>query len=1518
MNNSKIILQTFALVAGLLNVGTANAVTDLAQAPLLTLKTAPGLVMLTMGRDLQLSKAGYNDVNDIDGDGNPDFFFKPGFKYEGYFATDRCYTYTTSGTFSPANYGIVVIPNASDTSKNYYKCPGQWSGNYLNWLSMSRIDTLRKVLYGGKRSTDTTTSTILERSYVPQDSTIWGKEYTSALNDGYDIADYTPLTVPDAGKRHMFANVTKLDGNSFYTVSSALNPPQLVVYQNRSNRIWDLVATERRILGTTPVGEAGGRTLIGPFTVRVETCKALGTPAKYEDSCTPYVSGTTTTYKPTGLLQRYGEKKSLAFGLLTGTSDKNYSGGVLRQNIDDFSQEVNPSTGVFTAVKGVVYHLSALRPWGFGNAQTEWDCGFKFETQRAEGACGMWGNPLGEMMYESLRYFAGASAGSSAYTTGVGATTHVIDNGKTVESPEPANKLDLQSPTWINPYLASTVRKQKTAYPACAKPIQMVIGDPKTSFDSDQLPGIDINFGTYADTFGSLNVSTEATKIWNDEASQTGSGISASKEFFIGQVGTNKDGNPSVKTVTTFANIRGHGPDATTNQGSFYGASVARYGKYTGLTNTAVTGTLRVDQISVALDSAVPQIKIPLNGKVISIIPFSKSIGSCSPMTASQHAKGSWQPTGEITSFFIEKVVNTNSTNIDAAVNGGRPYYAYNISYADNDQGSDNEKDAVVRYVIQQTASNQLSIGLEILSEATCMTMHQGYVISGTTEDGVYLDVGGKSGAKTTLGYFLDTPKNRTASSKYSESQGTGPLYTNIPAKLERSTIAEPRTFSSGTALGGFVPHDMLWYAAKYGSVAQNTPGVFTGYKLKPNGDPKNYYFASNPSALATQIGDAFQNAASLSLLTATSAVSSGVKVSGGSLVYQASFDTTKWGGDLKASEVNADGSVKNNPKWKLTSMQPAPAARNVVLGLSTDANRTAKTSSINSTSYATLGAAAAAFVDESTFKYLLGDRTNEAGGTGTGAFRARTSAVGDIINSDPLYIGQSNFGYAGTDYASFRAASKPNLIGVGSNDGFYRLVAADTGVEQLAFIPKSIASEMPKLADPSYVHQYYVDGPSGFGHVKFSNAKWKAVAAGSLGAGGKAVFALNASATNIDTTSDALLWEFSGNTTGDGIYLGNVLNKPIIAQLNNAASEPAVIVGNGINSYNNRASLIILNAETGALIRTCTPTDAANTVENGMTSIAQVSYDNNGKVDLIYAGDYKGNIWRINPKTDSCGADAVKVFTAERAGKVQPITAEISIKKAPNSKSGYMVVFGTGKYSSVTDPADKDVQSLYGVWDENVTTPTAGTVNAVRTNLVGYSFGSYVAATNTRASTAQDDLSVNSGKTWIETAGKKGWMVDLTCSGCAAGERFLDKPLLNGPIAYFLSHVPSDDSCQAAGSGWVTALDTNTGVFAKGLKDSDTSNSAFISGAAPRGLFIITTTGSGNSPSQEYLDLSVNETTGNPISNPNPGATTSTGSDIFKDGGGKSCEGPDCIKLSQGNITQPPFKSRQVWRQIQ
>ena len=128
-------------------------------------------------------------------------------------------------------------------------CTGvAWSGDYLNYLTTGRIDVLRKVFYGGRRSTDTATATVLERTYIPQDAHSWGKEY-NRLRSSYLVSNYTPLAQPTGDAlQHLFGNTT---------VNATANP-LLRVLTNRQERIWNWVAKEGPVVGgNIDPGEGG-------------------------------------------------------------------------------------------------------------------------------------------------------------------------------------------------------------------------------------------------------------------------------------------------------------------------------------------------------------------------------------------------------------------------------------------------------------------------------------------------------------------------------------------------------------------------------------------------------------------------------------------------------------------------------------------------------------------------------------------------------------------------------------------------------------------------------------------------------------------------------------------------------------------------------------------------------------------------------------------------------------------------------------------------------------------------------------------------------------------------------------------------------------------------------------------------------------------------------------------------------------------------------------------------------------
>ncbi len=187
------------LAAFPLRQAIAQTTVNIATVPLLALKSAPGLVMLTMSRDHRLFYAAYNDTSDINGDGVVDVGFKPAITYYGNFVSDRCYDYITSGTNSPLFRPIALATGTGCKAG----ATQRWHGNWLNWATTSRMDALRRVLYGGYRVVDNATtagspsftSTVLQAAYIPKDSHVWGKEFRPG-RDTYDITEYTTLPAP--------------------------------------------------------------------------------------------------------------------------------------------------------------------------------------------------------------------------------------------------------------------------------------------------------------------------------------------------------------------------------------------------------------------------------------------------------------------------------------------------------------------------------------------------------------------------------------------------------------------------------------------------------------------------------------------------------------------------------------------------------------------------------------------------------------------------------------------------------------------------------------------------------------------------------------------------------------------------------------------------------------------------------------------------------------------------------------------------------------------------------------------------------------------------------------------------------------------------------------------------------------------------------------------------------------------------------------------------------------------------
>ncbi len=1420
---------------------TAAAPMSLADAPLLWSSSVAPLNLLVMGRDHKLYFEAYNDHSDLNNDGVLDITYEPDqINYYGYFDSKKCYAYSqVSKLFTATSMG---------SGSNGKQCSGAWSGDWLNYITTSRLDALRKVLYGGKRSTDAAGNTILERSYVPQEAHTWAKGYINTsgspvTENGYDLTKYTPLALPSSGTSHLFANVTLATDtnnepklryvlNAQYGDGTALNPyvpmkPWNWVSIEHPNANSDAVigvnssgGEIRAVFGaSTPSGTKNGTVLINDMVVRVKACDTSFGISNLEENCRAYTDSSTNavTYKPAGLLQEFGEDGRMNFGLLTGTYAHNLNGGVLRKLISAFTNEVNLNNGTYLTstsprtykTAGIIQTLDNLTVTGFSSSY-QYGCGRIDSRALADGECQMWGNPIAEMMYEGLRYFEGKTGATSGFS---------ITAGQGEES-----GLNLPIATWN-----SSTDPYKT-FGRCAKPIETVISDINNSYDSDSLPGS--YFNSFSGDVSGLNVQTAGQDIWNNEFGVT-------KNVFIGQSGVAVTGPlanaPTSKPVTSFGNIRGLAPEEPSKQGSYYPASVAYFAHTNDI--SSATGTQTMNTYVVALASPLPRIEITINGKKVTLIPYARTVNGTGGCAGGVTPSGNFQPTDQIVDFYVDSLTSTS----------GR----FRVSFEDQEQGSDFDMDAIATYTYLVSGST-VSVTVSSDYASGCYVQHMGYIISGTTNDGIYLEVTDRDSNETAeVDYKLDTPPgvwfdNSGASTAWKDNKALPIGTTGVPMR-PLQPITTTRTFTVGSTPGAELLQSPLWYAAKYGgfvdkdlSTMPNTPSEWD-----KNGDgvPDNYFLVTNALTLKDQMSAAFNEILQNTGAAAAAAVNSG-SVGTNTRIYQAVFKSQTWEGFLYSFKVTSTGAIdtSSGAEWEASSKLPTNPASRKIFTIGSEASFTPKSfdwTTISTDSIRSTQLDANSSNAQCILQYLRGDRTYEVGNSGGSAcgnfssqFRLRAdSRLGDIIDSAPNFVGPPSYDYSDTleskPYSAFAVANKSrtNALYVGANDGMLHAFNADIGSssggsELFAFIPSPVFKNLYKLADATNYpgnHQYYVDGSPTTGDVFYGNA-WHTVLVGGLNKGGQGIYALDITDPSSFGTSK-VLWEFTDKQDSD---LGYTFSQPVIARLNNG--KWAAIFGNGYNNVNSDATdtvqsttghavLYIVDIQNGTLIRKIDTGAGSTGLPNGLASVAVI--DNNGDVnaDYVYAGDLLGNMWKFD-LTDTTSASNWKVaytvagkptplfIAKDSSNNLQPITSRPEVIRGPNGQ-GMTVLFGTGKWLEYTDKTvvPSKPQSFYGLYDTNTGSNTDLILS--RASLGAQTILSETAiGTQTKRTTSKNPAGVN------------GWYMDLIPpSGTYAGERVVASPVVRNGLVFFITLFPqSSDPCGTGGLSWLMALGAQTG----------------------------------------------------------------------------------------------------------
>jgi type IV pilus assembly protein PilY1 len=607
------------------------------------------------------------------------------------------------------------------------------------------------------------------------------------------------------------------------------------------------------------------------------------------------------------------------------------------------------------------------------------------------------------------------------------------------------------------------------------------------------------------------------------------------------------------------------------------------------------------------------------------------------------------------------------------------------------------------------------------------------------------------------------------------------------------------------------------------------------------------FFSASDPQELLSSL-QAIASPISSKPASGASVAIKGNQVSTGSVLYQASYISDEWTGDVTAypmnlltGEINQTDIIwRASEKLKLTDWetrkivtydpllsQGIPFSYNFL----NDAQKAVLNSDINLPDYIK--------------------------GKAVQGFRTRTAKLGDIVHSTPILIGDTIF--------------------IGANDGMLHALNAGTGDERFAYIPNMVLKNFHDSVYPEksfykndYEHRYFVDSsPFVRANTDIDNDgsdTCYTFLVGGLGKGGKGYYCLDitfadtkSKDSSIDEIRQMVKWEYPGNQSygqnqgqNQDNDMGYSYSTALIVKSNAPAREDPnkqrwiVIFGNGYESVNGNSVLYILNMD-GTLLKKIY-TDIGQC--NGLSTPAVVDIDSNMTADYVYAGDLNGNLWKFDIRDrdptnwdiafkDGMGNPA-PLFSIP--GK--PITSkpEVMFHCGPDTgpavgpgcagqtHTGYMIFFGTGKYISAQDRSSADQQYLFGIWDyghdddesaylgqfrEGESPQLSNMHPDIQLKEQTVVFSDYWSGTFMRV------LSDNNPNWSMSCTGQSnfptldpsapanaGWYFKLPMTG----ERIINDLILRDGILLFTSFIPNTSPCSGGGNSIVHIIDACTG----------------------------------------------------------------------------------------------------------
>lgn len=593
------------------------------------------------------------------------------------------------------------------------------------------------------------------------------------------------------------------------------------------------------------------------------------------------------------------------------------------------------------------------------------------------------------------------------------------------------------------------------------------------------------------------------------------------------------------------------------------------------------------------------------------------------------------------------------------------------------------------------------------------------------------------------------------------------------------------------------------------------------------------FFTASNPQELASSLVDMMNNI-EYRVSSGASVLVNGREFNASTVLYQASYKSSNWTGDVTAYPINpSTGEIQRESgkiKWR---------ASDKLEDIGFDDRRIL---SFNSESMAGITFRFSSLTDDQRLKLNNDPKTVDyIRGKEISGFRPRTGKLGDIVNSAPLLMGK-------TIYA-------------GGNDGMLHAFDAATGVERFAYVPELLLANFynetipeKSFTAPGYEHVFFVDGSPVAGKGVLRGTKDPGtLLVGGLGKGGKGYFGIDITNTDKitpltpeESLTETILWEFPPSADND---IGYTYSTPVIVKCNadldgdTFFNDWVVIFGNGYGSINGDAALYIIKPD-GTLLKKI---NTGQTSCNGLSSPSVIDINNDGRADYAYAGDLKGNLWKFDLTGDDPDDWGVAYGTADSPKPLiqipgKPITSKpdvmrhceagtkIKEKCTGDNKflTGFIVVFGTGKFLDKIDRSSTETQFIFGIWDygdrpeeylgvfdrnadpyqKQLSNQSEDVTLLEQTEIDNSIIDGVFIRTLSQNVPDWTALCDQNGSKNPNPAAHAGWFFDLP----TPGERIIqDVMILDGRIIY-LTFTPNASPCSGGGNSMIHGVDACSG----------------------------------------------------------------------------------------------------------